>query len=256
MLTWFLVSFSIPAFALFSRLPSYLVFHHVLYLALSVAFSIFALSSSWIAFLCFEFCSFLLHHFYWESCFLRYSLFSMALPSFSFLSRMFYRVLFCPCFIRLCMFSLFLFIMAVGNPVSMYKHSLGVDCGVFRILLRILSNICLLFFSFFFIYFSTVGHYWHYVSGYCFPYDFHFSLIECCAICSCEYPLISCFCFSFNHFQVVIRLTLWINICPRYLYLSATSSSMLSRVPVLLVFLLALFILLFLVSQTLCGIFW
>ena len=95
--------------------------------------------------------------------FCRYSLFSMAQLSFSFLLRMVFRVLFWPWLIWLCMFSLFLFIIVIGsrNPVSMYRHSLGIDCGVFRILFKMLSNI--LFISSLFCcfpYFSTVGHYW------------------------------------------------------------------------------------------------
>ena len=55
------------------------------------------------------------------------------------------------------MFSLFLFIIAIGsrNPVSMYRHSLGVDCGVFRILFKKLWNIFIYFFSLFFVVFHT-----------------------------------------------------------------------------------------------------
>ena len=59
----------------------------------------------------------------------------------------------------------------------------------------------------------------------------------------------------FTIFRWSIRLSLWFIICPRYFYLSATSSSMLPGMLVVPVFLLFSFCY-FLVSQTLCGIFW
>ena len=70
--------------------------------------------------------------------FCRYSLFSIGQPSFYFLSRLVYMVFFSSCVIRSCMASLFFFIMVIGYK---YPVAMGVDCGVFMILLRMLSNI-------------------------------------------------------------------------------------------------------------------
>ena len=101
-------------------------------LLFSVAFSILALNSSWIAFLhsALNFAGFFSIVSAGIPSFCRYSLFSMAQLSFSFLLRMVLRVLFCPWLIRLCMFSLFLFIIAIGsrNPVSMYVLVLSGSC--------------------------------------------------------------------------------------------------------------------------------
>ena len=130
-------------------------------LLFSVVFSILALNFSGIAFLhsTLNFAGFFSIVSAGIPSFCRYSLFSMAQLSSSFLWRMVFRVLFCPWLIRLCMFSLFLFIIAIGsrNPVPIYRHSRGVDCGVFRILFKMLSNI-LFISSLFFLLFSILLH--------------------------------------------------------------------------------------------------
>ena len=67
------------------------------------------------------------------------------------------RVWLFPLVILLCILSLFLFVIVIGSrrPVSMYRHSLGVDWGVLRIRFIMLSYILLISSSSFFVAFHT-----------------------------------------------------------------------------------------------------
>ena len=149
------------------------------------------------------------------------------------------------------------FIVVIGSrcPVSMYRHFLGVDCGVFRILFLMFSNILFISRSSFFggfPYFSIVCYYWYDVCGYYFPFDFHFN-VERHTVRSNQYLLVlRSFPQPFSGDPLGIRFPVWFITCHRYLYLPPTSSSTVPTVPVFSSLFSFSYILVF---RILCGIF-